>query len=157
MLPLMVQIVFIYSAACWFCLTHSAFSKFIWISWIIKIASLVACWSAFLLRSSKHVSAFSLVLVASCSFWAMFDYGCTVLACQIEAKCWSAVVYSVVGLVCILLNPGWWRLPLMAKSYLQCSWVFLGVVFGGGRKLSSYGVDVWTIILCVAKWSNKKL
>ena len=24
---------FNYSAACWFCLTHSAFSKFIWISW----------------------------------------------------------------------------------------------------------------------------
>ena len=30
----------------------------------------------------------------------------------------------------------------MAKSYLQCSWVFLGVGFGGGRKLSSYGDDV---------------
>ena len=26
---------FNYLAACWFCLTHSAFSKFFWISWII--------------------------------------------------------------------------------------------------------------------------
>ena len=106
---------FNYSAACWFCLTNSAFSTFIWISWIIKIASLVACWSAFLLRSSKHVSSFSLVLVASCSFWAMFDYGCTVLPCQIEAKCWNAVVYSVVGILgafCWILAEGdypWWQ------------------------------------------------
>ena len=45
-------------------------------------------------------------------------------------------------------------------SNLQCNWEFPGVVFGWGRKLTtgcSYGGDVWTIMSCVAEWSNKKL
>ena len=51
------------------------------------------------------MSAFSLVLVASCSFWAMFDYGCTVLPCQIEAECcylfccWHCVHFVESGLM----------------------------------------------------------
>ena len=63
--------------------------------------------------------------------------------------------------MCIIVES--WSLKVTTPdgtSNLQCNWEFLGVVFGWGRKLTtgcSYGGDVWTIMLCVADWSNKKL
>ena len=123
----------------------------------------------------------SLVLVASCSFVLCLIM--VVLACQIEAKLYrfrpvyAGVLLSIpstsslvpiiifelnnAGAVCIIVES--WSLKVTTPngtSNLQCNWEFPGVVFGWGRKLTtgcSYGGDVWTIMLCVADWSNKKL
>ena len=103
-----------------------------------------------------------------------------VLACQIETKLYcfrpvyagallsipstSSLVPIIIfelnnaGAVCIIVES--WSLKVTTPdgaSSLQCNWEFLCVVFGWGRKLTSYGCDVWTIMTCVAEWSNKKL
>ena len=87
-----------------------------------------------------------------------------VLACQIEAKLYRfRPVYAVVllsipspsslvsiiifelnnaGAVCIIVE-SWLKVTTPdGASDLQCNWEFLGVVFGGGRKLTSYGGEV---------------
>ena len=64
------------------------------------------------------------------------------------------------GTVCIIVE-SWLKVTAAdGTNNVQCNWEFLGVVFGWGRKLTtgcSYGGDVWTIMLCVADRSNKKL
>ena len=46
------------------------------------------------------------------------------------------------GAVCIIVE-SWLKVTTPdGTSNLQCNWEFLGVVFGGGRKLTSYGGDV---------------
>ena len=130
-----------------------------------------------------HIIGFkqrSLVLVASCSFVLCLIM--VVLTYQIEAKLYrfrpvsagallsipstSSLVPIIIfelnnaGIVCIIVE-SWLKVTTPdGTSNLQCNWEFLGVVFGWGRKLTtgcSYGGDVWTIMLCVADWSNKKL
>ena len=105
-----------------------------------------------------------------------------VLAYQIEAKLYrfrpvyagellsipspSSLVSIIIleqnnaGTVCIIVE-SWLKVTTPdGTNNVQCNWEFLGVVFGWGRKLTtgcSYGGDVWTIMLCVADRSNKKL
>ena len=119
----------------------------------------------------------SLVLVASYSFVLCLIM--VVVACQIEAKLYhfrpvyAGVLLSIpstsslvpiiifelnnAGTVCIIVE-SWLKVATPdGTNNVQCNWEFLGVVFGQGRKLTSYGGDVWTIMLCVAEWSNKRL
>ena len=45
------------------------------------------------------------------------------------------------GIVCIIVE-SWLKVTTPdGTSNLQCNWEFLGVVFGQGRKLTSYGGD----------------
>ena len=54
--------------------------------------------------------------------------------------CWGTVVHSVVG---VHIVESWLKeITSDGIISLQCNWVCLGVVFGGGRKLSSYSGDV---------------
>ena len=100
--------------------------------------------------------------MASCSFGLCLIM--VVLACRIEAKLYRfRPVYAVVllsipspsslvsiiifelnnaGAVCIIVE-SWLKVTTPdGASDLQCNWEFLGVVFGGGRKLTSYGGEV---------------
>ena len=117
----------------------------------------------------------SLVLVASCSF--VLCLVMVVLACQIEAKLYcfrpvyagvllsipstSSLVLIIIfelnnaGTVCIIVESWLMVTTPDGTSNLQCNWEFLGVVYGQGRKLTSYGGDkkLWNW----NTWSRKVL
>ena len=86
-----------------------------------------------------------------------------VVACQIEAKLYhfrpvyagvllsipstSSLVPIIVfelnnaGVVCIIVESRLKVTTPYGTNNVQCNWEFLGVVFGQGRKLTSYGGD----------------